>query len=736
MSSKSAAWFVAALPFLVFLKGVASAQATTDAWTQVATGSSSAHASDHRNCGRIVQASWTRDGRQNNQLILWMGTARGGLWKSKVDPNGDVSKWIPLTESFPGSHGMGSFLVNRTNSEKILIGPGGFSSADNGDPPTGKIYRTTNQGGAWDAVNFPLKGAKPPEHICRLREDRSDSTGDTVLACTSAGVFRSTDFGKSWSRSKPPQGQTFSEVTDLVQDTGNSQIWYAAELDDANPILRSINGGANWEVYGTGAFPFLGSLARISLAAAESNPNILYALVASKDNTLNGLYISRTSSQTWNSIFGDNNVINSDDQSFHTCAVACDPTDAGHVICGMASPLEIFNATAPDINDRIYNSSLNVGHSDCNYFLFRPGRSNIVACNDGGYYIYHPSDGSLDDFGNLLGIEANWIASDYGGLESSRSDPAEYVAGLQDNGIILGDATFGIATELHRGDGNQVSIKPDASGVIAASISGDDRRDITFDSGDTWNEISNNLGGEDHHVTVLIDPTPGLGLLETNVFTYSLEATTSRVYYRPWFDTASPWAFAGPYRFPGTITRLDHTTNPSRHDLVLTLEGDRHVYVLTGPRAQLGGLEPDMRIPGLSPSSNGMKDARVNADRSAAQPDTIYYTTGTTRPSQAFVSTNCGKTWTEVTANMHKISPDTDFYKLICNPQNPKQLFLATGRGVFETDPSTGKWHAFSEGLRPHELIQDIVITPSSGAGSRTLYIATKGRGFWRRLVP
>jgi hypothetical protein len=179
----------------------------------------------------------------------------------------------------------------------------------------------------------------------------------------------------------------------------------------------------------------------------------------------------------------------------------------------------------------------------------------------------------------------------------------------------------------------------------------------------------------------------------------------------------------------------------------LTLEGDRCLYLYTGKRSELGSLTFVDRTPPLKPLTNGSKDAHANADRSAFQPNTIYYTTGTARPSQAFISTDAGKTWIDVTANLdtdkadpdtHNVPPDLDFNKLIGNPKNDlsgnlKDLFLATSAGVYRTN-SEGKWKPYSEGLRSNEEVQDIVIN-SDHKSPATLYIATKGRGFWQRIV-
>src|SRR5205085_514027 len=143
-------------------------------------------------------------------------------------------------------YGIGSFLVNRVNSNKILIGPGGFKD-NNGD---GSIYRTHNQGQTWHARNLPKHN---PGRITRIVDDRSDPTGNHVMVATSAGIYRSIDFGKTWN----PVYEG-AEVTDLVQDTSDPTIWYAAAMIP-NVIIRSVTNGITWSPYSPGTDKITGS---------------------------------------------------------------------------------------------------------------------------------------------------------------------------------------------------------------------------------------------------------------------------------------------------------------------------------------------------------------------------------------------------------------------------------------------------------------------------------------------
>jgi hypothetical protein len=182
------------------------------------------------------------------------------------------------------------------------------------------------------------------------------------------------------------------------------------------------------------------------------------------------------------------------------------------------------------------------------------------------------------------------------------------------------------------------------------------------------------------------------------------------------------------------ITHLDHTTNPDRHEIIVTREDRRGLWAYVGPRDKLGDLQIMDITPPLPDLTNDVKDAHANADKSGLQPDTLYYTTGASRPSRAFISKDGGHFWSDVTGDLPQFG--SDFNKLIGNPRNLSELFLATSTGVYRTvDCGKGcHWVPYSEGLRLHEEVQDIVINVH-GLSQPTLYVGTKGRGFWKRTV-
>jgi hypothetical protein len=235
-----------AIALVMLSAGFAVAQdavhAAADQWTQIGHGIVDLTGTYHHESGRALQVAWRHDVRQNDQNVLWVGTERGGLWKAIVSANGSVVSWVPLTDRFPGPHELGSFLVHRLDSNEILIGSGKFNVGAGDGNGDGQIYRTHDQGTNWRPHQLKTR----PGWITRLVDDRADPEGNIVLAATSDGIYRSDDFGLRWRHV-----WSGAKVTDIVQDTADPTIWYAAastgtRCRSAHSRSRAASGASRW----------------------------------------------------------------------------------------------------------------------------------------------------------------------------------------------------------------------------------------------------------------------------------------------------------------------------------------------------------------------------------------------------------------------------------------------------------------------------------------------------------
>ncbi len=722
-----------------------------DKWIQIGNGIFSAGDEKpngpHHASGRLAQVSWAWDNEQGKN-VLWAGASHGGLWKTIIDGSGTLTSWVTITDNFPGSHLLGSFAIRKGDSNYIVIGTGapGWGNGNG-------IYYTVKAGqDGWPLATLCSStwscGPAKPQRVSRLVADRADSTGATLVAATSDGIWQSYDFGQTW----------FSrlagvDATDVVQDTGDPSRWYAGVVNEGIYCSPPTSYATSWAACGKG---INGSIKRISLAACDFDEQYLYALVVDTNGKLNGVYRSANRGVKWVKIYSANKILNADHQGGHASAIVCDPKDPAHVFFGITKAVEITNATAvkepKDING---TAPFDGGHSDFNFMLFHEDGKHLHIANDGGYYFYDIASGTPNAVGNLLGInalelgEAKTTASYstlQGGLASSWSSPDVFVAGLQDNGVVRGDISKDPAiTRVSGGDGRHVSISPDDAEVMGFAGNGSNIRYL-FDKG-TFEPIDFKLSPE-KSAPVLIEPAPGLTfpVVYTADQDHSLPALafyTNNVWYSDVLQGVKAWFLVSndPITGPGVISHVDATVNLKSYQIVATVAGDTRVFAYIGDLRILGlGQLPlsDITPPLPSSPTYTKPDARINVDRSTFQPNTLYYTSGMGTPRLAYVSRkggkDFGKDWKDVTGDIVSKSDNADLLKLVGNPGNEKQYFLATSKGVFRSDDGGAHWNDYSDGLRFHEQVDDIVINFDT-VTKPTLYIATRGRGFWRRTI-
>ena len=725
-----------------------SAAQADDTWIQIGngievTGDQEANGK-HRESGRLAQVAWAWDNVQGRNA-LWAGASHGGLWKTLLDASGKVYGWATVTDNFPGSHTLGSFAIRKGNSDDIVIGTGAFGWG-NGNG----IYYTTNGGTDWTLATLcppSGRGCGPATatRVSRIVADRADSTGATLVAATSSGIWGSFDFGQTWYARL-----TGKEASDVVQDTGDLSRWYAGVVNHG--IYLSKDYAASWNAHGTG---INGSIARISLAACDIDPNYLYAIVVNSNSNLNGVYRSAKGGSTWVKIYSRNKAINlpSNGQGGHTCSIACDPSNPDHIVFALVKPIEVTNATTADATSLNKIVPFDGGHADYNFLLFAGDGAHLHIANDGGYYLYDYTTQSVNDYGNILGLnvlelggpKTEGYSTLQGGLASSWSKPEEFVAGLQDDGVARGNISQNPAIHfVAGGDGRHVSIMPADSGVFGFVHNGSSQRNVYNGNVTPHIEPFDFELTQEKSCPMLIDPTPGLA--QPVVFTADQNVRapsgnlTSSVYFNDVLSPSSSWAVVGPQDTGGTnslVSNVDVTVDLKSYEIVATLAGWTGVLAYIGRRDQLGSLPLYTITPPLPPSPAPTEpDARINADKSPQQPHTLYYTSGVGSPRRAYLSRDGGAHWTDVAGDIVTASDNAGLLKLIGNPAEETQLFLATTKGVFRSDDGGTHWRDYSEGLRFHEQVDDIVINSNPDkVPYPTLYVATHGRGFWQRTI-
>src|SRR5439155_7854810 len=223
----------------------------------------------------------------NNVSHYFVSAASGGVWKTV---NAGIT-WTPVFDR-EGSYSIGCIVLDPKNPLTVWVGTGENNSQRSVSYGNG-VYRSDDGGKSWKNV-----GLKTSEHIGRIAIDPKDSNIVYVAAQGplwgpggDRGLYKTTDGGKTWKRVLYISENT--GVTDVVIDPRRPDVLIAASyqrrrhvwtLIDGGPesaLHKSTDGGATWTKLKSG-LP-TEEMGRIGLAMTPSNPDIVYAIIASID---------------------------------------------------------------------------------------------------------------------------------------------------------------------------------------------------------------------------------------------------------------------------------------------------------------------------------------------------------------------------------------------------------------------------------------------------------------------
>ena len=248
--------------------------------------------------GRVDAVS----GAPGRPYEFYFGHVNGGVWKT----TNAGRTWLPVFDGQPVAS-IGALAVAQSNPDIVYVGTGESTLRDSNGYGNG-VYKSTDAGKTWTHLGLDLT-----HHIGRVAIDPKNADvayvaaiGDLYAAKPDRGIFKTTDGGKTWTKSLFKDDNT--GAVDVAIDPTNSRIvyasmwatrrtpWYtyAPSNSPGGGIYKSTDAGATWTQLKNG-LPTEG-FGRSGIAIAPSNTRRVYAIIDAKEG---GLYRSDDAGATW-----------------------------------------------------------------------------------------------------------------------------------------------------------------------------------------------------------------------------------------------------------------------------------------------------------------------------------------------------------------------------------------------------------------------------------------------------
>ena len=226
-------------------------------------------------------------GTEKDPMLLYIGFATGGLWKSTDGGN----HWKSQFDNY-ANESIGAIAIAPSDPNVVYVGKGEANNRQSSSVGDG-VWGTTDGGKTWKHM-----GLENVQSINRIAIDPTNpkiafvaSPGHLFGPNPDRGLYRTTDGGATWKNLKYIDENT--GFNDVAIDPSNPKIVYASSFERRRngwgyngggpngALWKSIDGGNTWvKLDGAGwPKPKDGLYGRIAIAIFKGNPKTIYAQV-------------------------------------------------------------------------------------------------------------------------------------------------------------------------------------------------------------------------------------------------------------------------------------------------------------------------------------------------------------------------------------------------------------------------------------------------------------------------
>ena len=688
--------------------------------------------------GRIAAVAAAH--QKNGDVVLYVGAASGGVWKS----TDGATTFKPKFDKQPVAS-IGAITIDPNDSNTVWVGTGEAWTRNSVSIGDG-IYRSTDGGETWNNM-----GLAQSERIVKIAVRPGNSS--LVLACvtgklwsdsTDRGVYRSSDGGKSWALvlqgGNGSTGCGSMSVDASHPDTVFASLWDfrrkgwtfrsggdSADAASGSGLYRSDDGGSHWSEVspanskGLPAKPY----GRIAVAVAPSNSKVVYAFV---ESTKSALFRSDDGGKSWDRRDDSQPMVW---RPFYFANLIVDPTNPDRVFKAGGSLIQSLDG------GKTFANAGGGAHGDFHDVWIDPlDPVKVITGDDGGLWL-------SKDGGNRWWKANNLPVSQFYHVSVDSDDPYHVYGGLQDNSSWVGASSYpgGVTNQrwenMYGGDGFWMFPDPADHNYLYAEAQGGtigrvDRRTLlsrdiqpranygeklrwnwntpihlsstekgtlyigaqflfrSRDHGQTWERISPDLTSN--------DPAKQLQELSGGVTVDNSAAETHTTIY-----AISESPRDGKVIWVGT----------DDGNVQVTRDGGKSWKNVTAG----AHVPPNSWVSYIDASHFDAGTAYVTFDR---------HTVGDMTP-MVYKTSNYGASW-QALANGAPAGGMRGYAHVVRNdPVKPGLLYAGTEFGLWISNDDGAHWAQFKGGDFPAVAVRDIAIQPRD----HDLVLATHGRGIW-----
>ena len=666
---------------------------------------------------------------------IYVASASGGIWKS----TNKGTTWKPIFDHEAVST-FGDVAIAPSDRNVIWAGTGEQNNRQSTSWGNG-VYRSTDGGETWQHL-----GLEETRHIGRVVVDPNDADvayvaalGNLWAPSEERGVYKTTNGGRRWK--KVLFVDTLTGVIDIVMDPSDPNTLYAAAYQrmrrtwgfngggPGSGIYKTTDGGRHWDEL-TNGIPE-GDKGRIALAIAQTNPNVLNAMI--QHDSATGTYRTTDGGETWEKVSDTN------PRPMYYSHIFIDPTNEERVYV-LATEFYKSEDGGRSFVTLPTRPTYDVGvHSDFHTLWIDPNNpSHFYLAGDGGLH-------ESWDMGQTYMRINNIPIGQFYAMGVDMRTPYRIYGGMQDNHSWMGPSATRRWTGIINDDWQQIGFgdgmyqQPDPTNHRYVYVLAQNGNLSRFDA-----ETGDALGikpvppdGESPYRFDWVTPSlvsrhdPKVIYLGGNRLFISRDRGESWTHTPDLTrqidrDTLELMGVPGSVR---TLSRNDGTSSfgeittisesPLTADILWVGTDDGNLQLSRDRGAtwtELSGNVPDV--------PSGTYVSRVAA--SVTDRGTVYATFDAHRDGDfqpyVFRSVDFGRSW----SNLGKKLPTGSVNVIVEYTWSPNLLFLGTEHALFVSTDAGANWAKFTANL-PTTLYDDMVIHPRD----RDLIVATHGRSIW-----